>query len=109
MIKTHTVPTLARAGVYVASKEKRETLLMSVGQAVYISALRRAWQTLPVSRKDTFKALLDASNRDVNNMEARGAVEAFLSKHVPDWDRYLSEEVRAIEEIWHKTYGEVVS
>ncbi len=96
-------------GIADLPEEERNEILADIGEVIFQSVMRKVWQSLDIDGQDVLTEILEASAREPENEAHSTALDVFLKERVPDFDRYLAEEVQAFRDSQEKIYGELTS
>jgi hypothetical protein len=78
-------------------EEARDELYAALSEVVYKGVMRKTRLSLDTKNQQVFTELLEASADDPENEEKLAAIEDFIAKNVPDYDRYVTEQVDDIK------------
>ncbi len=87
--------------------EQRDAFLAELGESVLPGIMQRVWHTLDYSAQDSLMVLFEGSVADPTDEKKGEAVLAFLAERVPDFDRFVNEEMEALRREYEGVYAEV--
>jgi hypothetical protein len=79
-------------------EEEQNELLAEMGEVVYMGALQKAWESLETGLQTELTELLELCAKEPENEDRSTALDAFLEKHVPEWERFLENEMAILQE-----------
>lgn len=93
-------------GLETLPEELRDELAAITGETVLTGVMRKVWDTLDLRQQDVLMSLLRENELDPENDEKFTAIADFLNTHVPDFAKYVHEEVNALMKAYHGALGE---
>lgn len=89
--------------------EERDQLLAEVTEVLFVASMRKVWNMLSSEQQDTLTTLFEQSTLNPESTDAQTAVLSYLRKHVPDFKKYMAEELRAFLKVQKEVYTEMSS
>jgi hypothetical protein len=88
-------------------KEAREELMMALSEVIYNGVMRKTRLSLDTKNQQVFTELLEDIAEDPENDEKLEAMEKFIESNVPDYERYVSEQIEDIRKRYEKKRSEL--
>jgi hypothetical protein len=98
---------LVELGLDSLPEEARDELYSEIGEVVFRGAMHRAWKVLDIKQQEALATLLEESAASPEDDKKQEAVDTYLQKYVPDFQRYIAEEVTALKKAQKNIVSEV--
>ena len=83
-------------GLDALPKVDQDELSAEMGEVVFTAVMRRVWDALDFHQQDALASLFTESNADPESAEKKMAIATFLDTQVPDFSRYVKEELESL-------------
>jgi len=90
-------------------EHEREDLLIALSDVVFKTVMRKVRLSLDTQNQQKLTVLLEASADDPENEDKVEAIQEFIVEHVPDFERYVAEQVEDIRKRYEEKRAELSS